>query len=67
MPKLHTRQKRKLWMKSIRGRKRAKRPKTFRTEEGAKRYAEAKGIKDYRLVDLKGASPKKHKFRVVSG
>ena len=43
---------------------RARRPKTFKTEEAAKKYAESKGIKDYTLVNLKPAS-EENKFRIV--
>lgn len=64
MVKLHTRQKRKLRMKVNKGRERIKRPKTFKTEEAAKKYAEAKGIKNYQLVNLKSTASKQKKIRI---
>jgi len=47
------------------GRERQKRPKTFRTEEAAKKWAEAGKIKDYELVNLKEGKKEK-KIRVVA-
>ncbi len=35
-----------------RGRHRAKRPRTFKTEAAAKQWAEAQGIKKYEIVRL---------------
>ncbi|PLW79800.1 hypothetical protein C0585_05660 [Candidatus Woesearchaeota archaeon] len=35
------------------GRKRAPRPKTFKTEEAAKAYAKEKGIKDFELDPIR--------------
>ncbi len=67
MPKLHTRQKRLLRMHSISGRNRKSRPKTFKTEGTAKKYAEAKGIKNYKLVDLQELNPNKSKIKIVVG
>ena len=67
MAKLHTRLKRKLRMKLNRRRNRISRPKTFKTEEAAKRYAEAKGIKDYTAVNLKSTTSKTKKLRIVRG
>ena len=64
MVKLHTRQKRKLRMAKIKGRHRKTRPKTFKTEESAKKYAEAKGMKNYKLVDL-AISPNRNKIKIV--
>jgi|TARA_B100001964_G_scaffold242946_1_gene319351 hypothetical protein len=66
MGKLHTRQARKLRMAKVKGRHRKTRPKTFKTEESAKKYAETKGIKNYKFVDL-AISPNKNKIKVVSG
>lgn len=65
MAKLHTRQKRKLRMQGIKGRNRKPKPKTFKTEEKAKKYAEVKGIKNYRLVDLAISSPNRKKLKIV--
>lgn len=66
MSKMHTRMKRKLGLAhNRRHQKRVKKvkPKTFKTEESAKRYAEAKGIKDYELRNLKiGGDRKKLKM-----
>ncbi|MBR9692172.1 hypothetical protein GOV06_05305 [Candidatus Woesearchaeota archaeon] len=42
------------------------RPKTFKTEEAAKVYAEKKGIKDYKLVNLKSPESKIKKIKVVA-
>lgn len=47
------------------GRKRAARPKTFRTEEAAKKYAEAKKIASYDLVNMKSEASKTKKFKIV--
>ncbi len=46
------------------GRDRKKRPRTFKSEESAKKWAEANKIKDYKLVDLKEGKKEK-KIRVV--
>jgi hypothetical protein len=46
------------------GRGRAARPKTFASEEAAKKWAEANKLKDYTLVDLKEGR-NKNKIRVV--
>ncbi|MBU0472356.1 MAG: hypothetical protein KKF89_06435 [Nanoarchaeota archaeon] len=51
MAKIHTKAKRKVTSKK-RARNRAVRPKTFRTEESAKKYAELKGLKSYKLVRI---------------
>lgn len=48
-----------------RGRSRKRRPKTFRTEEAAKKWAKEKGLKDYELVDMKNPGSKKKKIKVV--
>lgn len=65
MAKLHTRQARKLRMNCLRGRNRVAKPKTFKTEEAAKKYAETKGIKNYKLVDLQELNPAKSKIKIV--
>ncbi len=44
---------------------RSKRAKTFKTEEAAKKYAEANKIKDYSLENLKSPESKQKKFRIV--
>lgn len=65
MKKIHTRVKRKLGLAhNLRHKKRAKknRPKTFRTEASAKKYAEFKGIKDYEIVNLQLGNKKKLKI-----
>lgn len=62
MKKIHTRQKRKLRMAQVRGRNRKKRPKTFKSKDAARKYAESKGIKNYKLVNL--AIPSK-KIKIV--
>ena len=40
------------------------RPKTFKTEEAAKKYAESEGIKDYTLENIR-ISDKNLKIRIV--
>jgi hypothetical protein len=64
MGKLHTRQGRKLRMHGIRGRNRKTKPKTFKSEEKAKKYAESKGIKEYKLVNL-SINPNKNKIKIA--
>lgn len=44
---------------------RAKRPKSFKSEEAAKKWAEAKKISDYSLRNLKGAHCRVKKIIVV--
>jgi len=68
MKKIHTRAKRKLKLsknKSHKKRIKKNRPKTFRNEESARKYAESKGIKNYNLVNLKLGGNQK-KLKVVS-
>ncbi|MFP4119307.1 MAG: hypothetical protein ACLFTH_04600 [Candidatus Woesearchaeota archaeon] len=62
MTKMFSREKRKL--SKTGGRNRAPRPKTFASEEAAKKWAEAKGLKKYQLEDLRPESQRK-KIRVV--
>lgn len=64
MPKTFTRTRRR--MSSTRGRNRATRQKTFQTKEAAKKWAESKGLTNYRLEDLKPNSTKYNKIRVVT-
>ena len=67
MKKMHTREKRKLGLsRNLSHKKRIKknRPKTFKNEESAKKYAESKGIKSYDLVNLKLGGDQK-KLKVV--
>ena len=47
-----------------RGRARAKRPRTFTSEEAAKKYADANKIKDYKLVNLRCSTSKTKKIRI---
>lgn len=42
-------------------RNRTKRPKTFISEEAAKKYAEAKNLKNYKLVNI---SPFQNKLKI---
>jgi hypothetical protein len=65
MAKLHTRQKRKLKMHGLGGRNRKPRPKTFKSEEAARKYAEAKGLKNYELVDIAITRPNVKKLKIV--
>lgn len=46
-------------------RNRSARPKTFKSEESAKAWAENKGVKNYKLVNLKNEESKTKKIRVV--
>ena len=67
MKKMHTRIKRKLGLahnKSHKKRIKKVKPKTFKTEASAKKYAEFKGIKDYELVNLR-IGEGKMKLKVV--
>ncbi|MBW3010931.1 hypothetical protein KY335_03155 [Candidatus Woesearchaeota archaeon] len=49
-----------------RGRGRKARPKTFKTEAAAKAYAEAQGLKSYKIVNLKSELSKQKKLQVIS-
>lgn len=49
-----------------RGRERVNRPKTFANEESAKKWADAQGLKDYELVNLRTEESSTKKFKVVS-
>jgi len=51
--------------RKTRTRRPRKRPKTFKTEEAAKKWAEKKGIKDYKLVNLKSPEAETKKIKVV--
>jgi len=42
------------------------RAKTFKSEESAKSWAEKKGLKDYKLVNLKSPEGNTKKIRVIS-
>ncbi len=64
MAKIHTTVKRKATARRV-GRNRKSRPKTFRSEEAAKMYAEANGLKNYSLVNI-SRKLSRQKFRVVS-
>jgi hypothetical protein len=66
MPRIHTRVARKLRMFGSHKKNTKKGARTFKSEEAAKKYAEAKGIKDYKLVDLKEFDPKKNKIKIIS-
>ena len=48
-----------------RGRERKPRPKTFASEESARRWAEAQGITGYSLVNLKSEANSSKKIRIV--
>ena len=48
-----------------RGRHRKRRPKTFTSEEAAKKWADEKGIKKYVIENMKGPFSKEKKLRVV--
>jgi hypothetical protein len=40
-------------------------PKTFKTEESAKKYADANGIKSYTLKNLKSSESSTKKLRII--
>lgn len=44
---------------------RAKRPKTFKTEEAAKKWADEQGIKKYDIVNIKSPEAETKKLKVV--
>ena len=44
---------------------RKSRPKTFKTEESAKKYAEKTKLKSYELKDLKTKESKKKKIKII--
>jgi len=46
-------------------RHRKNRPKTFKTEEGAKKWAHVQGITKYKLVNLRSSHASTQKIRVV--
>ncbi|MFC1754797.1 hypothetical protein ACFL96_15615 [Thermoproteota archaeon] len=48
-----------------RGRNRAARPKTFKTEAAANTWAKAEGLKQFEIEELSMPSAKQKKFRVV--
>ena len=48
-----------------RGRNRKSRPKTFKTEEAAKKYAEVNKIKKYALRHLTPAGSSKKKIQII--
>ena len=50
--KIYTKEKRMLVMQGRRGRNRAVRPKTFKTEKSADDYAKEQGIKKYSLKQI---------------
>ncbi len=70
MVKLHTRQKRKLDLASSKSRKhlnkkRKKRPKTFRTEAAAHKWAETHGLKKDKYTLIKAKKGKKFQVKTI--
>ena len=69
MGKVHTRIKRKLDLnhnsRHILKAKTSLRPKTFKTEEAANKYAEANKIKSYTLENIKSPESKTKKIRIL--
>ena len=63
MPRIATYDKRRMTGNGI-PRNRAIRPKTFKSEDAAKKYAEANSLKNYKLVDI-CVSPVKQKYKIV--
>ena len=51
-------------MKKLRPKK--KRPKTFKTEESAKSYADKEGIKKYKIVNIRLLDSQPAKYKVVA-
>ena len=49
----------------VRGRHRSQRPRTFSSEEAAKKYADEHKINDYTLYNLTGPFAKEKKTRIV--
>lgn len=49
----------------LKSRKRSLRPRTFKTEEAAKAYAEKQGMKKYEVVNLRGEFSKEKKLKLV--
>lgn len=49
----------------IRGRNRKRRPKTFSSEEAAKKWAEQHGVKNYSLMNLRGPFSMEKKIKIV--
>lgn len=47
------------------GRERNARPKSFKSEDVAKTWAEKNNIKDYKLVNLKSEDSKKKKIKII--
>ena len=41
------------------------RPKAFKSEESAKKWAESQGLKNYSLRNLKGPESKRKKIKIV--
>jgi hypothetical protein len=56
----------KLARHSLGGRNREPRPKTFKSEEAANKWAEAQGLKKYSLENLRNELNKVPKIRIVS-
>lgn len=69
MTKLHTRLKRKFNLSKHHSHKlkarTKKRPKTFKTEEAAKKWAEKNNIKNYELINLKSPESKSKKIKLI--
>ena len=63
MVKLARRVKR--YFSKLRGRVREFRPKTFKDEQSAKKWAEEQGFKEYKLENLKSSESKTKKIRVI--
>ena len=53
------------WKSYVGGRNRKARPKTFSSEEAAKKYAQEQGIKNYSLDNLYSAESSEKKLRIV--
>ena len=64
MARVHTRVARKLRMFRSRKKNTKKKPKTFRSEESAKKYAEAKGIKKYKATTNKVIQTPTHQGQI---
>ena len=63
--RVYTLVKRRLSMFRSRKRKTTIGPRTFKSEESARKYAETNGITNYKLVDLQEFNPKRTKIKIV--
>lgn len=53
------------YFSKLRGRVRSARPKTFKTEEAANKWAKEQGFTDYKLKNLKSTESSEKKIQVI--